>query len=157
MANEYDGFPALAAGVNDVISDILYNGGSSSVAVAAKKIYLKHVQNDVYSAYTPKEGKWVGGTTYIRRYTLEHGAYVKMEDPTTLIASSDAEADDCVVPGYFFSNENQGFLRLIESGNTGIWKHGFPRPFVTNAQKEFDSSSEISRAIQNEINRVMNS
>lgn len=157
MTNEYDSFSALAAGVNSVVPDILYNGGSSSVATTAKEIYLKHVQYDVYSVYTPKEGKWVGGTTYIRRYTLEHGAYVKMEDPTTLIASSEAEADDCVVPGYYFSNENQGFLRLIESGNTGIWKNGFPRPFVTNAQREFDSSSKINSAIQKEINRVMGS
>ncbi len=157
MINEYDSFSALAAGVNGVIPDILYNGGRSSVATIAHAIYLKHVEHDVYDVYTPKVGGWIDHTTYRRDYNLVWGAETKMENQTTLISTSQADADESVVPGYVFSNENQGFLRLIESGHTGIWACGFPRPFVTNTQKEFDSSSKISNAIQREINRVMNS
>lgn len=126
------------------------------VANEVEAILLKHIKSDIYDVYTPKEGAWVGGTTYQRRHVLEGGIKSTLEEDGTLVTTSDAPAGQCVVKGYNFSNADSGFLQLLESGHMGIWRNGFARPVIANAQKEVDESTKIKSILENEMKRVMN-
>lgn len=126
------------------------------VANEVEAILLKHIKSDIYDVYTPKEGAWVGGTTYQRRHVLESGIKTTLEEDGTLLTTSDAPAGQCVVKGYNFSNADSGFLQLLESGHMGIWRNGFARPVIANAQKEVDESTKIRSILENEMKRVMN-
>lgn len=126
------------------------------VADAVEAILLKHIKSDIYGAYSPKPGAWVGGSTYARRHVLESNIKTTLEDDGTLVTTSDAAAGQCVVRGYTFSNADSGFLRLLESGHMGIWRNGFARPAVSNAQKEVDNSEKIRSILENGMRRVMN-
>ena len=91
------------------------------------------------TVHTPKPGAWVNGTTYSRRHVLEGSVYSRKEGEGRYLVTSDASASPSVVPGYSFSPRGAGsFLALLESGNMGIWRGGFARPAVGNAQKEVD-------------------
>ena len=72
------------------------------------------------------------------------------------MTTSDAPAGQSVVKGYNFSNADSGFLQLLESGHMGIWKNGFARPVVANAQKEVDNSAKIRSILESGTKRVMN-
>ena len=126
------------------------------VANEVEAILLKHIKSDIYDVYTPKEGAWVGGTTYQRRHVLESGIKTTLEEDGTLLTTSDAPAGQCVVKGYNFSNADSGFLQLLESGHMGIWRNGFARPVIANAQKEVDESTKIKSILENAMKRVMN-
>lgn len=126
-----------------------------SVSDEVEKILLKHIKSDIYGAYTPKKGAWVGGTTYERRHVLEDNITSTLQEDGTLLVTSEAPAGQCVVKGYTFSNEDSGFLQLLESGHMGIWKGGFARPAVSNAQKEVDNSSKIRSMLEKGMKRVM--
>lgn len=148
----YNDVDDLLASVNRVASEDVIK----AVADEVEEILLKHIQKDIYDAYTPKIGAWVGGTTYARRHVLEQNIKSTVEPDGTLVVTSDAPAGQCVVRGYRFSNEDSGFLQLLESGHMGIWKKGFPRPAVSNAQKEVDNSEKIRSILENGIAREMN-
>lgn len=126
-----------------------------SVAPEVEAILLKHIESDIYDSYTPREGAWVGGTTYQRRHVLEGGIKSTLEADGTLLTTSDAPAGQSVVKGYMFSNANSGFLQLLESGHMGIWKNGFARPAVSNAQKEVDGSARIKAIFRDGVKRMM--
>lgn len=126
----------------------------SDVAPIAQKILLKHIATDIYGAYTPRENAWVGGTTYQRRHVLEGNLTSIMIEEDTLLTTSTATASPSVVVGYHFENRYPGsLLELIESGHTGIWRGGFPRPAVANAEREINNSADVNRAIRNGIKR----
>lgn len=126
------------------------------VAPVAEEILLEHIKTDIYGAYTPKPGAWVHGTTYTRRHVLEDAITSYMLDSHTLLTTSTATASPSVVKGYSFSNRYDGaFLKLIEVGNTGIWRGGFPRPAVANTEREFDGSQKLNKAILRGIERVI--
>lgn len=126
------------------------------VANEVEAILLKHIKSDIYGAYTPKEGAWVGGSTYVRRHVLEDNIKSTLEADGTLLTTSEAPAGQSVVKGYNFSNADSGFLQLLESGHMGIWKNGFARPVVANAQKEVDNSERIRSILENGMKREMN-
>ncbi len=126
------------------------------VAEEAKKILLKHIKSDIYDVYTPKPGAWVNGTTYQRRHVLETHVTSSLLPDGTLLITSDAPANQSIVKGYRFSNEDSGFLQLLESGHMGIWKSGFARPVIANAQKEVDNSDAIRTAFERGMEREMN-
>ena len=126
------------------------------IADEVEAILLKHIKSDIYGVYTPKEGAWVGGSTYIRRHVLEDNIKSTLEADGTLVTTSDAPAGQSVVKGYNFSNADSGFLQLLESGHMGIWKNGFARPVVAHAQKEVDNSAKIRSILESGTKRVMN-
>ena len=139
---------AVEAGIADILR--------SDVAPVVESILLKHIKSDIYGVYTPKPGAWVNGTTYQRRHVLEDGITSELIGNDTLMVTSNATANQSVVKGYQFSNRYAGaFLQLLESGHMGIWRSGFPRPAVANAQREVETSSKVSSAIKNGIKRVM--
>lgn len=126
------------------------------IADEVEAILLKHIKSDIYGAYTPKPGAWVGGSTYSRRHVLENGIKSTLEADGTLLTTSEAPSGQCVVRGYSFSNSDSGFLRLLESGHMGIWRNGFARPVVANAQKEVDNSGKIRSILENGMKRAVN-
>lgn len=127
------------------------------VAPVATEIVKKHIQRDIYDKYTPKKGAWVNGSTYERRYSLLQdgagdGIYTSIVAPDEILITSDTRANDSVVRGRRFTTEYPGaFLAFFEQNNFGVWKNGFPRPAISNAQKEIDKSSAINQAIQRGI------
>ena len=124
------------------------------VAPVAEDILKKHIKSDIYDVYTPKPNGWVNGTTYQRRYALEQAVTTIVQDKHTILVTSTATASPAVLSGWSFHNRYPGaFLKLLEVGNMGIWRGGFPRPAVTNTQNEIDTSQEIKSAIQNGIQR----
>jgi len=124
------------------------------VAPVAENILKKHIKSDIYDAYTPIENGWVNGKTYERRHVLEDAITSILQDKHTILITSTATASPAVLSGWSFHNRYPGaFLKLLESGNMGIWRGGFPRPAVSNTQDEIDTSREIKSAIQKGIQR----
>lgn len=142
--------------LTDAVQEGLLSVLENDVAPVVEDILQKHIKSDIYDAYSPKEGAWVGGTTYKRRHVLEGGIKSSLESDGTLLTTSDAVAGQSIVKGYEFSNKYEGaFLQLLESGHMGIWRSGFARPAVSNAQREVENSSKVSRAIRTGIERMM--
>ena len=131
----YDSWASLEAPIKNECNQII----ETEIVPKAEEILRKHIASDIYGAYTPKPGAWVNGTTYSRRHVLEGSVYSRKEGEGRYLVTSDASASPSVVPGYSFSPRGAGsFLALLESGNMGIWRGGFARPAVGNAQKEVD-------------------
>lgn len=124
------------------------------VAPVVKEIVKRHIETDIYAAYTPRPGAWVGGATYQRRRELPSSVYALMRSDEELLVTSDAKVSKPVVKGYSFHHRRPGaFLQLLESGNMGLWRNGFSRPAVGNAQMEINSSSKIRNAIKQGLQR----
>ena len=149
----YGDWDSLVAAAEEKISIIL----KQDVAPIVEEIVQSHIQSDIYYAYSPRPGAWIKGSTYQRRHTLENNISSSLLDGETLFVTSTATASPSVVKGYRFQNRYAGaFLKMLESGNTGIWRRGFPRPAITNAQTEIDDNLQngsISRAIERGIKR----
>lgn len=149
-AKQYEDWDSLTSAVQSRCKQIL----DKQVAPIAKRIVKKHIQTDIYDAYTPKEDGWVSGgkrETYKRRYsllkrgTLYH-TFIKDDE---ILVTNDVHAMPAIVKGWSFRHRYPGaFLKLLEIGNMGIWRGGFPRPAISNAQKEIDKSSEIRKVIK---------
>lgn len=109
------------------------------VAPVATEILLKHIEKDIYNAYSP--------SFYTRRYSLvsDGNIYTKMIDDNTLFITSVAQPNK---PHTGWSSQGPGsFLQMLEEGNMGWWKKGFARPAISNAQHEVDNSQKIIQAI----------
>lgn len=161
MANHlYDDWESLVAGVRSVVPIMLEN----DIAERAKHILRAHIGKDVYGAYKPKmngwaeqgsDGKW-RKTTYKRRGQLAFNVFAKLESPSTLVISSSTPPAPPIRRGYTSGDgENGGLLRLLEGNRHGIWRGGFPRPAVKNAQRTFFSDAGLRSAIKKSIkNRI---
>ena len=155
MPKNCDSWEALTDVVQQRCATIL----DKSVAPIAKKIVKEHIKTDIYDAYTPKNNGWVMKddrgkyvrTTYQRRNDLVKTVYSRMMGSSTLFITSRAKVNT-PISGKFVHHEG-AFLELLESGNMGRWKGGFPRPAIGNAQKEIDNSSKIRQVIQRELNK----
>lgn len=152
----YDDWDSLVVAAEKKVTQIL----KQDVAPVVEEIVQSHIQSDIYYAYSPHPGVWVNGSTYERRHALENSIYSSITDGDTLLVTSTATASPSIINGYSFRNRYPGaFLKMLESGNTGIWRKGFPRPAIGNAQTEIDDnlqSGSISRAIENGIKREFN-
>ena len=155
---QFDSWDSLADAVQQRCKTIL----DKDVAPIAKKIVRQHINDDIYEAYTPKENGWVSSdgtpTTYKRRNLLLKRGAIYHEFTTKkndeIIITSKVTASPAVVKGWSFHNRYPGaFLKLLESGNMGIWHGGFPRPAIGNAQKEIDKSPQINAVIQAGLNK----
>lgn len=129
------------------------------VAPYVWEVLKRHIESDIYGAYQPKAGRWVNGSTYQRRHMLnnDENMVAVMEGSDTIVVTSGATASPSVVKGYSFQNRYPGsFLKLIESGNTGIWRSGFPRPAVARTEAELERSNEFHNMINESLNRRLN-
>lgn len=144
----YNSVEALLSAAQSRTASIL----KKDVKPAAEKILTAHIKSDIYDAYSPKDGAWVNGSTYDRRNSL-YNVKSKITD-NVLFVTSDASPSKPIVKGYSIKNDGSGsFLKMLEVGNMGIWRSGFSRPAVSNAQREVESSGEIKAAIKNGIKR----
>ena len=151
MSDQYfSDWDSLIKAVDDKSVNVLKN----DVAPIAEELLRKHIKSDIYDVYTNRENAWVNGSTYQRRHVLEESITSFMSDKNTLLITSPATASPAIVNGWSFHNRYPGaFLKLLESGNMGIWKRGFPRPAVSNTQDEIDQSPKIKSAIKQGIQR----
>lgn len=123
------------------------------VAKAAKNIVKQHAQTDIYDAYSPKPGAWIGGDTYSRRHSLTRTVYFEYTKPYEIMVTSKAAPSPAIIKGSSFHNRRPGmFFKLLESGNMGIWTSGFSRPAITNAQNEINGGA-LNSVIQNALSR----
>lgn len=151
----FEDLDALISHINSINMNTIGESAVQTIAKEVEAILLKHIKSDIYGAYTPHMGAWIGGSTYQRRHVLEGGIKSTLEADGTLLVTSDAPAGQCVVDGYSFSNADSGFLQLLESGHMGIWRNGFARPAVSNAQREVDSSSSIQNIFEKALQEKM--
>lgn len=154
MPRTYSGGRDQSFGID--ISPIVHQVLLEEVAPTVEEILRKHIQSDIYDAYTPQPGAWVDGETYERRHVLENSITSEIVDGDTLFVTSVAAASDPIVEGYEFTSKYPGaFLEMLASGNMGIWRSGFARPAVENAQAEVDNSSAIQAAIEQGVRRAL--
>lgn len=150
---EYDSWEALTAAAQEKCKTIL----TKDVAPIAKEIVKRHIQTDIYDVYTPIPNGWVNGTTYRRRYALGKSVYYSLVADDEIMITSNAAASKSVIKGYSFHNRRPGsFFKLLETGRMGIWRHGFPRPAISNAQAEIDRSRAVRSAIEDGLKRQFN-
>lgn len=144
-----DLYLAIDVGMIDVLQ---------SVIPVAEDILRKHIRKSVYISSEPHPNKWVNGETYQRRHTLEDSVETIWEGDHEIVITSTADANASIIPGYHFvSSYPGGFLQLLESGHMGFLNagaHGFPRPAVTNAQMEVNSSSKINAAVEKGLRKA---
>lgn len=149
---DYSNWDELCNAAQKKCHDIL----GKDVAPVVKEIVRKHIKEDIYDAYTPIPNKWINGTTYHRRHILENSIYHEFIHDDEIMVTSKATASKSVVPGYSFHNRRPGaFLLMLETGDMGFWRKGFPRPAIKMAQEEIneDRRSVIKNAIQSGLDR----
>lgn len=159
MPKNYEDWGELTTAVQERCSKIL----DKKVAPIAKKIVKEHIKTDIYDAYTPKENGWVTKdgkpTTYERRmlFFKRDGIFHKFTNTRMdeIIVTSNVTASPAVVKGWSFHTHGRpgSFLKLLESGNMGIWTKGFPRPAISNAQEDINTSTLIETTINTELNK----
>lgn len=133
-----------------------------------QKILLEHIREDIYGsspsssyagrpARTPYDKAGLPAPKqYVRSYNLlDAGNIVTELDGNTLYMTSNAQPPT-VWSGSWSATEG-GFLALLEGGDLGVWRKGFPRPALTNAQREVDRSQAIQSAIRKGFEEVFNS
>lgn len=150
---DYDSWEALTSAAQKKCRTIL----DKDIAPIAEDILKKYIKSDIYDAYTPIPNGWVGGQTYERRHVLDGSVCHSFISDDEILITSNETASKSVVKGYSFHNRRPGsFLKLLETGNMGIWAHGFPRPAVGNAQKEINRSAIVRAAIRSGIAKQFN-
>ena len=146
---DFADFESLAAAVETELTKILI----ADVASIAEEILESHIHSDIYGVDYRINGGWVGGETYQRREQLPSTVYSEMEDKSTLVVSANGSPNTPIIKGHSVYGDGGGFLKLLEKGPWGIYRHGFPRPAVTLAQREIDSSPRIAAAIERGIKK----
>lgn len=124
--------------------EIIDEAQMGAVIEEGKNVLYKHIQSDIYGAYTPKPGGWVGGTTYARRNSLSKGSLIAINEPDGMITITSTAVPGTPVGRGSISSEPGSLLKLIESDKHGLWRGGFPRPAVSNAQSEIDGGALMS-------------
>lgn len=115
------------------------------VAPVVEDILRKHIREDVYGAYSP--------TQYVRRGSLTGTITSKMIADNELLVTATSQPN---APAHGWASSGEGaFLYMLEVGDLGWWRKGFPRPAIANAQKEVDESAAVERAKKAGIKRVM--
>lgn len=152
--SDYDNFNDLISAIESKIPQVL----EDYAVPVMKDILCQHIYTDIYQSYVPTPNGWIGGSTYQRRRNLPNSLYdiIEREDDGYVAMVTSNETFSPIISGYSFNNNyNPGaFLEMIETGNMGIWKSGFPRPAVSNAQKEINTSSQLKEAIQKGLEAV---
>lgn len=150
---------SLCQAVENTFPNILEN----QVYPVAVEIFRKHVDSDIYGAYTPsslyaRRGN-IGSNIYREITTSGVGGY------ELGITSAEPAYDQWVWKStkksgngtqYIYKNVPNGwteqfpgaFMKMLEGTNFGLWKGGFPRPVITNTQNEYSTSSAVKAAIK---------
>ena len=146
MARQFDSLDNLysAAQRAAVCEDVLMN----DVAPIVKEILRKHIETDVYGAY-----RSLAKNPYMRRGLLTSRITSKMISDDTMLVTSIAQP---AKPADGWASSGDGaFLYMLEVGDLGWWRKDFPRPAISNAQREVDKSAAVERAKKMGLKRVM--
>ena len=101
-----------------------------------KNVLYKHIQSDIYGAYTPKPGGWVGGSTYVRRNSLSKGSLVAINEPDGTITITSTAVPGNPVGRGSISSEPGSLLQLIEGDRHGLWRGvSRVRPWATRRKR----------------------
>lgn len=114
------------------------------VADVVEDILSDCIENIVYDGSFPREGGWIGGTTYHRRHQLEKGIKSWIGKKNTLYTTSVAHPDGPVIRGsVHYGMEDGGFFKILESENRGFIGYRTPRIVIDPAQEKVNESQEI--------------
>ena len=143
MKNSYDDIDKLLNDIKSDIEDVLLD----EVLEEVKDIELKHVEDDVFSVYSPK--------IYERR-SLESGG---IDDPENIVGEvRDMQLEvDNITPfndGYGTYNHGIGLADLINDGDgkSGYY-YDYPfdamgaRPFIDNTIDEIERTDDVENAL----------
>lgn len=151
-----DNWSQLVGEAQNACRDIL----EDDVAPVATKILKKHIKTDIYDAYTPKTNGWVVmrgkkriRQTYQRRNDLSADLFYIVNKDKELTVSSNSNPMPPITGAKIRFNGYGSLLYLLESADMGLWRGGFPRPAVTNAQKEINESAAIANAINHGLSK----
>lgn len=164
---EYSSWGELTRAVQTACKDMLKN----DVAPAVENILRRHIQADIYDAYTPKHNGWVTTKNGITYYDTYHRRGSLLKNITSFISggagsefvlyvTSTAEPMPSIRGQAFYSKHPGFFLEMLESLGTekaryrSLWAGEFPRPAVSNTQEEINSGKEIVNTIQSGIDRL---
>lgn len=142
MTKEIDNIDALYAAAFDSASVRIVL--MEYVAPVVEGILRKHIETDIYGAYSP--------TAYDRRMSLTNSIKSQMISDNELLVTA-ASQPNFPANGWHSSGDG-AFLHMLELGDLGWWRKGFPRPAISNAQREVDSSTAVEAAKRNGIKRV---
>ena len=149
------------------IKDVLMN----DVAPEMEDILIRHIESDIYGAYTPHEFRWSWNYTppgfvrsrgdsssyikYQRRNSLlDKGKMVrKMIDDNTVFVTQDAEPNESILGWTWVPNGDGAFLQMLGTHVGRLWYGGFARDAIGPAQKEIDESQEVMSALERGIKR----
>lgn len=122
------------------------------ISSVAEQILKDRIKKDIYGVYQPKEGAWVLGSTYRRREELIPLVVSEVRDKNTLFVTSLAEASESILKNSIFSeNHNGAFLELLEKGDLGFWRKNFPRPAISNTEREYEKGNKIKAELNKSI------
>jgi len=138
----FDTEEALLLAMGDALPELVEN----YVKPKGEGLLRQNIRSRVYGAYTPTE--------YVRRWSLLN--MVKSEITRTGGYSVDysvtSEASPAP-PARGFVYQKGGFLFMLENGDLGFWRKGFPRPSISPTQSQFDRGY-LSGAIRTGIESV---
>ena len=114
------------------------------VAPVVEEILRKHIESDIYGAYTPK--------FYERSYSLTANVRSQMISDDELLVTSTA-VPNTPHAGWHSSGDG-AFLYMLEVGDLGWWRKDFPRAAISNTQRETDSSTKVRQAMKLGVEQV---
>ena len=138
----------MAGGVYDSVEEFLAAVEAAIPTVAEEYIapYIEdilsaHIESDIYGVYSPKPNGWVHGT-YHRRHALT-GAIQSTFSGGVLSTTSTAAPSPSITGAGTWGSAQGAFFDLLASGNMGLWRGGFARPAIPQAQAEVDASADV--------------
>lgn len=125
------------------------------VAPKVEKILSDFTYKNVYkvanAAGRPIKNRWVGGSTYRRRYALPKSIVSRVED-NTLFVTSNAEPSDSILGNRTWGSLDGAFYDLLELKGSVLSSFPisgmFPRPVIGPAQKYVDM---VTPSLQNSL------
>lgn len=147
MKNSYDDIDELLNDIKSDIEDTLMD----EVLDKVKDIELKHVEDDVFSVYSPDiyERRGIGG----------------IDDPNNIIGTVNnmqLEVDNITRfnSGYGTYNHGVGLAELINDGDSfnGYFydypgSFNQPRPFIDNTAEEIEKTDSVENALANGLRK----
>lgn len=119
----------LEAYIKEQLQDCLYNEIGDEIEHSIQR----HIESDVYGAYSPK--------VYKRRGLLKSGRYF-YRVPNGLSITVYDQTPGSEPSGNGYTPTGTSLSEIINFGlqghGGGKWKKAFPRPYIKNAQEEID-------------------
>lgn len=140
----FDTEEALLIAMGDALPELVEN----YVKPRAEGLLRRNINTRVYRSYTPTE--------YVRRWSLLNNIYSEITKTGGYSVDYDVTSTANTKPlskNSGWTYYRGGFLYMLENGDMGFWRKGFPRPSIEPTQSEFDRGY-LSSAIRTGIKSV---